>query len=188
MDRYNKGGALPLYQASSPSPIRRSPNAGLGLSSQFQISGYMMLASLCFWILMFYLGIKGFQYGMLYRTFDDESLDSIGCCSNFGGSIQDSLNFMETYAKGEAGPYLMRLGPETYTSEFKGTQSPAELTNIPTIVTAVSTADFYPVQSLIRQWKESIKPVFKEAKFIIYDIGLYSKEHELVGTMFIIDK
>lgn len=179
MDRYNKGGALPLYQtAAAP---RQSPNFGLGLRSQFEISGYMMLASLCFWILMGILAFKGFQYGTLYMTFDDESLEKVGCCSNFGGTMQDSLNFLETYPKGEAGPYLMRLGPETYTSDFKGTQSPKELADIPTIVTAVSTADFYPVQSLIRQWKEVIKPVFKETKFLIYNIGLYSRELELVS-------
>lgn len=178
MDRYNTGGALPLYQAASQT--KRPPEFGLGLRSQFQISGYMMLASLCFWLLMGFLAFKGFQYGMIYRTFDDDSLEKVGCCSNFGGTMQDNLNFLETYPKGEAGPYLMRLGPETYTSQFKGTQSPKELTDIPTIVTAVSTADFYPVQSLIRQWKEEIHNVFKEAKFIIYNIGLYSRELELI--------
>ena len=74
----------------------------------------------------------------------------------------------------------MRLGPETYTSQFKGTASPKELAGLPAIVTAVSTADFFDVQGLIKQIHEEIQPAFKDVKFLIYDIGLYSRELELV--------
>ena len=77
----------------------------------------------------------------------------------------------------------MRLGPESYTSQFKGTAAPKELEGLPAIVTAVSTADFFDVQGLIKQIHEEIKPAFKDVKFLIYDIGLYSRELELVcGT------
>ncbi|KAL4221033.1 hypothetical protein ACF0H5_019295 [Mactra antiquata] len=182
MDRYNKGGkdVLPLYQPKAM--MRKSPNhfPGVGLAEQFQISGYMMIASGIFWMCMIYFGIRGIQYGLMYRSFDDSNLEEIGCCTSFGGTLQDGLNFMETYDKGVAGPYLMRLGPETYNSGFKGTPSPKELENIPVIVTAVSSADFWHVQSLIRQWNEEIKPTFKTATFIIFDIGLYNKELELI--------
>lgn len=172
MARNKKGPSLPTYQP------RLSPNQGL--AEQFQISGYMMLASFIFWIIMIYLGFRVFGYAMLYRSLEDSDLEAVGCCANFGGTLQDNLNFLETYNKGVAGPYLMRLGPESFNSNFKGTQSPKELLDIPTIVTAVSTADFYPVQSLIRQWKEEIKPYYKDATFIIYDIGLYETELNLI--------
>lgn len=176
----NKGSGLPMHQPQFVP--RRNPNEGL--SQQFQLSGYMMIASCVFWMLMLYLGIKGFQYGMMYRSFDDDKLEAVGCCvTSLAVSIeQENLKLIDGYNKGEAGPYLMRLGPESFSSNFKGTQSPRELLDIPTIVTAVSSADFYPVQSLIRQWKEELKPVYKDAKFIIYDIGLYPRELELIKT------
>lgn len=177
MDRYGSGSTLPLY-STGPS---RPPMPKFGsFASQFNISGYMMAASLFFWLLMAYLAYQGFIYGTMYMSFDDDKLEEVGCCSNFGGSMLDNLYILETYEKGDAGPYLMRLGPESYTVPFKGTQSPMELMDIPPIVTAVKSADFYHVQSLIKQWKEEIKPAFKNAIFIIYDIGLYAKELELI--------
>lgn len=183
MDRYGKGGTLPLYSAGSGKPANKKhpPVMSLGLSRQFEISGYMMLASLIFWLCIFYGLYTGFGYLMMYRSFDDNKLEEVGCCSNFGGTLQDNRNFIETYAKGDAGPYLMRLGPETFTNTFKGTSAPKEVETIPPIVTAVSSADFYHVQSLIRQWKEEIKGVMKGAKLIIYDIGLYQSEADLVS-------
>lgn len=185
MDRYGKGGALPLYSSGTSKPdARPRPHVmSLGLSKQFEISGYMMLASLIFWMCIGYAGFTGFKYLMLYRSFDDASLEEVGCCANFGGTLQDNRNFIETYAKGDAGPYLMRLGPETFSNNFKGTPAPSELETIPPIVTAVSSADFYHVQSLIKQWKEELAGVMKNAKLIIYDIGLFNSELELVSAI-----
>ena len=45
----------------------------------------------------------------------------------------------------------------------------------------MASADFYHLQSLIRQWREDIKGVMKGAKLIIYDVGLYQSELELVS-------
>lgn len=177
MDRYNPN-PLPLYGNPAPRPAPR----GLGLSSQFQIGTKEVIASCAFWIFMCWLAFKGFQYGALYMTFDDSKLDSPECCKNFGGNLQDNRNFIEGYNKKDAGPYLMRLGPETYTSQFKGTASPKELSGLPAIVTTVSSADFFDVQGLIKQIHEEIQPAFKDLKFLIYDIGLYSRELELIRT------
>jgi len=71
-----------------------------------------------------------------------------------------------------------------YMLSIQGTQAPAQLTDIPPIVTAVASADFYQVQSLIKQWIEEIKPHIPNAKFIIYDIGLYKSESDLVGNIY----
>lgn len=179
MDRYNPN-ALPLYGNAAPRPPR-----AMGLGSHLQIGGKEVAASCCFWIFMCFLAFKGFQYGAMYMTFDDSSLDSTECCKNFGGTLQDNRNFIEGYNKRDAGPYLMRLGPETYTSQFKGTASPKELSEIPPIVTAVSSEDFFDVQGLIKQIHDEIQPVFKDVKFLIYDIGLYSRELELVSSQII---
>lgn len=184
MDRYGKGSTLPLYSTGPSKPEtggKRPPVVSLGLSRQFDIPGYMMLASLIFWICIGILVYTGFQYLAMYHSFNDASLEEVGCCSNFGGTLQDNRNFIETYSKGDAGPYLMRLGPETFSNNFKGTPAPTEMESIPPIVTAVSSADFYHVQSLIKQWREEIKGVMKNAKFIIYNIGLYQSELDLVS-------
>ena len=178
MDRYSQS-PLPLYGNSAQKAGPRPPN--MGLPSQFQISGYQVLASVIFWICMMYLGFKGFQYGVMYMGLDDGNMEALGCCKNAGGSIEDNANVVDGYNKGDAGPYLMRLGPESYTTKFKGTQSPKELEYIPTIVTAVQSSDFYDVQGLIKQINEEIRPAFNYVKFIIYDIGLWSKELELVS-------
>ncbi|WAR15205.1 hypothetical protein MAR_005310 [Mya arenaria] len=185
MDRYGKGSTLPLYGTGSSSgqtgPSKPSIVSNLGLSQHLQISGYMVLASCLFWVFMIYFGFRGAQYGLLYMSLDDADLDEIGCCANFGGTLQDNRNFIEKYPKGDTVPYLMRLGPETFSGGFKGTEAPGVLQDIPPIVTAVASADFYHVQSLIRQWKEEIKPHIPEAKFIIYDIGLFESEINLIA-------
>ena len=93
MDRYNPS-PLPLYGNPTPAPQRPAPK-GLGLSSQFQIGTKEVIASFFWWIFMFWLAFKGFQYGALYMTFDDSKLDSPECCKNFGGNIQDNRNFIE---------------------------------------------------------------------------------------------
>ncbi|KAH3827209.1 uncharacterized protein LOC127881861 [Dreissena polymorpha] len=180
MDRYGKGGALPLYQASGPAGNPKAGTLGLGLSKHMQISPYMVVASCVFWLCMLLLAVRGAQYALLYSAIDDSDLDKIACCNNFGGDIEINRKTIESYPKGETVPYLMRLGPESLKSNFKGTPSPTELTEIPPIVTAVSSDDFYHVQSLIRQWREEIKKSHPTTKFIIYDIGLYESELNLI--------
>lgn len=178
MDRYSKN-PLPLY--GNPAP--KAPQFhGMGMRSQFQITGPQVVASCLFWVLMCFLAFKGFQYGAMYMSFDDSNLDSPECCKNYGGSIEDNRNFVDGYNKGDAGPYLMRLGPESYTSQFKGTPSPKELEHLPAIVTAVASADFFDVQGLIKQINEEIRPAFKNINFLIYDIGLYNRELEIIRT------
>ena len=186
MDRYGKGGTLPLYQTKTPKKaskakaMKPAPVINLGLSRQFEISPHMMFASLIFWICILTGTYIGITYLIMYRSFNDAQLEEVGCCGNFGGSLQDNRKIIETYPKWDAGPYLMRLGPETFSNTFKGTPAPSEFDTIPPIVTAVASADFYHVQSLIRQWREDIKGVMKGAKLIIYDVGLYQSELELV--------
>ena len=182
MDRYGKGSSIPLYSSGPSRPQAPQKFVGLGLRSQFEISGYMILASFIFWICIGIFAFKGFQYAKLYHSLNDSDLDQLDCCKNFGGTMEDNLNFIETqYEKGDSGPYLMRLGPETYEGDIKGTPAPKETDTIPPIVTAVSTSDFYDVQALIKQWKEDLKPNLKDGKFIIYDIGLYARELDLVS-------
>lgn len=182
MDRYGKGGGtLPLYQAGGPAGKPKAASMGLGLSQHMQISPYMVVASCVFWLVMLLLAIRGVQYAILYNAINDSDLDKIACCNNFGGDIENNRKIIEAYPKAETVPYLMRLGPESLKSNFKGTPSPTELTGIPPIVTAVSSADFYHVQSLIRQWREEIKISHPTTKLIIYDIGLYESELNLVS-------
>ena len=180
MDRYSQN-PLPLYGNAAQRNVPRPP--GLGIPPQFQLTGYQVLASCIFWIFLMYLAFKGFQYGAMYMSFDDGKLEVPECCKNYGGSVEDNANFIDSYNKGDAGPYLMRLGPESYTSKFKGTESPRETDHLPVIATAVASSDFYDVQGLIKQINEEIRPAFNSVKFLIYDIGLYSKELELVSIV-----
>lgn len=129
MDRYGKGSTLPLYGTGpSQKPAQFRPSlANFGLAQSMQISGWMVLASCIFWMCVIYSSFRGVQYALMYRSLNDADLDQIGCCSNFGGTLQDNRNFIEKYPKKDTVPYLMRLGPETFSEDFKGTKNVQKL-------------------------------------------------------------
>lgn len=146
---------------------------------QFPLSPYMFLASLVFWTCMSYGGIKGIQYFGVHRRLDDTDLVP-NCPVKFGASVEENIIVVENYTRGESTPYIKRIGSQKFTDSFTGDEAPADLIEIPPIVTAVTSADFYNVQRLIEQ-TASVAPEKKvPVKLIIYDLGLYAKEAKLV--------
>lgn len=148
---------------------------------QFPLSPYMFLASLVFWTCMSYGGIKGIQYFGVHRRLDDTDLVP-NCPVKFGASVEENIIVVENYTSGESTPYIKRIGSQKFTDSFTGDEAPADLIEIPPIVTAVTSADFYNVQRLIEQ-TASVAPEKKvPVKLIIYDLGLYAKEAKLIST------
>lgn len=102
-------------------------------------------------------------------------------CTHTFKTFNENMHIVEHYKKSDAGPYLRRLGPEAKTGSAVKRETPAELKSTPPLVTAVSSEDFWDVQGLIKQFNEKLRPVYSDVQFIIYDLGLYSKEAELVS-------
>lgn len=146
---------------------------------RFPLSPYMLLASLTFWIIMGYAGIKGFQYFAVHRRLDDSDLVN-DCPNKFGSTIEENIIVVENYTSGESVPYLKPIGSQKFSDSFTGDEAPANLVEIPPIVTAVTSADFYDMQRLIEQIA-SVPPTKNlKIKLIIYDLGLYAKEAKLI--------
>ncbi|XP_046577938.1 uncharacterized protein LOC124285707 [Haliotis rubra] len=75
---------------------------------------------------------------------------------------------------GVALPYIVRIA-----SEKGHTDEVPNDSNIPTIITAVSSAQFYQVQGLIKHLK-AIEGYYPDLNLVIYDVGLYKREFELL--------
>ncbi|KAK3593260.1 hypothetical protein CHS0354_012351 [Potamilus streckersoni] len=168
------------FDSNPPLPLYGNFGAGGKKAPAFPLSPYMVVASVCFWLFIAAFTFKGCEYFLLYKFIDDSDLEVTNCCEHLGSDPIENEKFVQNYPKGDAGPYLMRLGPERYSSNFVGTESPRELSNIPTLVTAVTSSDFWDVQGLLKQFNHRLKKLFPDAKMIVYDIGLYQSETELL--------
>lgn len=91
---------------------------------------------------------------------------------------QENLKRVANYPKGDAGPYLLRL------------QSVHESTkNLPAkklcpLVTAVWSSQFYQVQGLVQHITD-LRTEHLDITFIVYDLGLYRREREIVSPCLI---
>ena len=91
---------------------------------------------------------------------------------------QENLQVIFNYPSGEAAPYLARFASEK--SEI--TDYPMESDKMPPIVTAVRSSQFYQLQGLIKNLHE-LKAEIPDIKLIVYDLGLYSREKEIVSMI-----
>ncbi|OWF55359.1 uncharacterized protein LOC110460707 [Mizuhopecten yessoensis] len=161
--------ALPTHNAG------KSTTATTGNPARsFPLSPYMVLMSLLFWMCIAYLSFKGFQYLAVHRTINDDDLDGF-CDAVFSKTLEENVKFVNMYPKGEAGPYIGRIGSQKYKDTFQGEEAPKELSKIPPIVTAVTSDDFWIIQGLIKQVVEG-NAKGMNLQLVVFDIGLYASE------------
>ncbi|KAH9513414.1 hypothetical protein Btru_032953 [Bulinus truncatus] len=151
------------------SPISPNPPS----KPQFPLTPNMLLLSACFWLFMFTLIYESIIYGTMYSRITMEADLNRECHEKFG-SEDENLKKIDNYSIGDAGPYIFRLRP------MPQTEYPIESVSLPPIVTAVSSLEFYQLQGLVNHIMEDLISTYQDLKFIVYDIGLYSKERELV--------
>ncbi|XP_033763648.1 uncharacterized protein LOC117344888 [Pecten maximus] len=164
---------LPTHNVSKPA------TSAIGKSGRsFPLSPYMVLMSLLFWTFIAYLSFKGFQYLAVHRTINDDDLDGF-CDAVFSKTYSENVKFVNSYPKGEAGPYISRIGSQKYADTFQGEEALKELTNIPPIVTAITSHDFWIFQGLIKQISEGNKKGM-DLHLVVFDIGLYASELDLM--------
>ena len=145
------------------------------LHRSFPVSVGLMAMSVVFWVVIILVVYHAISLFSLYTSIMDEADLESTCDSEF--SSQRSVNFERVmrYPQGSAGPYLQRFKPEKVASARQTAPG-----GLPPFVTGVSSKTFFAVQGLIKQFRKDI-PELKRAKLIIYDIGLYKKERELVS-------
>ncbi|CAC5382268.1 unnamed protein product [Mytilus coruscus] len=146
---------------------------------QFPLSPYMLLASMAFWTLLTYASFKGIQYFGVHRRLDDTDLVP-NCPVKFGATVEENIIVVENYTGGESTPYVKRIGSQKFSDSFIGDEAPVELKDIPPIVTAVTSADFYNLQRIIEQTASIAPKKNIKLNLIVYDLGLYSKEAALI--------
>ncbi|XP_071146264.1 uncharacterized protein [Mytilus edulis] len=146
---------------------------------QFPLSPYMLLASMAFWTFLTYASFKGIQYFGVHRRLDDTDLVP-NCPVKFGATVEDNIIVVENYTGGESMPYVKRIGSQKFSDSFIGEEAPVELKEIPPIVTAVTSADFYNLQRIIEQTASIAPKKNIKLNLIVYDLGLYSKEAALI--------
>ena len=83
------------------------------------------------------------------------------------------------YPKGDSGPYIAR-----FTSDHSDIQGyPVDSHKLPPLVTTATSAQFYQLQGFIRHVHEDLKTEHSDVKLIVYDLGLYRREREIVSWM-----
>ena len=83
------------------------------------------------------------------------------------------------YPKGDSGPYIAR-----FTCDHSDIQDyPVDSHKLPPLVTAASSAQFYQLQGFIQHVHQDLKAEHSDVKLIVYDLGLYRREREIVSWM-----
>ncbi|XP_055863565.1 uncharacterized protein LOC106071276 [Biomphalaria glabrata] len=141
----------------------------------FPITPNMFILSACFWTIMFVLIYECIVYGTMYSRITMEA-DLHRKCQEKFGSEDENLNKVDNYSFGVAQPYIFRLKPAAKAKE----DYPMETTTLPPFVTAVSTSEFFQLQGLINHIMEDLMTSQSDIKLLVYDIGLYKKERELI--------
>ncbi|XP_062614084.1 uncharacterized protein LOC134275805 [Saccostrea cucullata] len=175
----SKKSALPLHNKQKN--VKAPPSIfspGTLSPRSFPLSPYTVLGSFLLWI---FIGLAAYKCLLYFGTYRSLDSDLIGSCDvHLKKSLEENLKIAENYSKGDAGPYLKRIGSQMYGDTFAGTPSPQELPNIPPVVTAVSSAEFFQIQGLIRDIEDVNKSGKILIKLIIYDLGLYRNEKEIM--------
>ncbi|XP_060076122.1 uncharacterized protein LOC132555772 [Ylistrum balloti] len=165
---------LPTHNVSKPAM------STMGKARSFPLSPYMVIMSVLFWSCMAFSSFKGFQYAAVHRNINDDDLNGF-CDAVFSKTHEENIKFADMYPNGEAMPYIRRIGSEKYAETFQGEEAPKELSQIPPIVTAISSDDFWIIQGLIKQLIEgNEKGSGLTIKLVVFDIGLYQSELNLL--------
>ncbi|ESO83692.1 hypothetical protein LOTGIDRAFT_236521 [Lottia gigantea] len=134
----------------------------------------VLASSLLFWIVLVTAGYFCYIYVTLFMQISDET-DLSKQCSQFKNEDSNNFNIVKSYPVGKAKPYLLSYGlKENNLQPVTSIEQP-----LPFLVTAVTSAQFYQVQGLIRHIDQDLSKV-QDLTFIIYDIGLTDKEYILV--------
>ncbi|XP_005101163.1 uncharacterized protein LOC101846889 [Aplysia californica] len=142
---------------------------------QFPLTSNMVVMSLLFWIVISALVYLVVSYSILYARIKQES-DLDGPCRQIFSTLkEENLKILENYTYGDASAYLARLKPPSSVEDF-----PMESNTLPPLVTGVTSDQFYQLQGLIHHLAEDIKPTHSDVQLIVYDLGLYQKERELL--------
>ncbi|XP_041377536.1 uncharacterized protein LOC121389933 [Gigantopelta aegis] len=141
----------------------------------FPVSIGLMLMSAVFWVVIFLVVYHAVSLYSLYTSIADETDLEGTCQAQFSPQLSVNLERVMRYPRGTAGPYLLRFRPERMAHVEQQTSHDG----LPPFVTGVSSKTFFSVQGLIKQFRKDI-PELKEAQLIIYDIGLYTRERELL--------
>ncbi|KAK3104897.1 hypothetical protein FSP39_012838 [Pinctada imbricata] len=171
-----KGPILPTNRNS----IKNKLDAPIFASRQFPISIWGFLSSLIFWCIMAFLAVKAFQFLSVYHTLNNEDIDG-DCDEEISKSMDENMRIIESYPMGDAKPYLDRIGSQRFTDSLVGTPAPQEMTSLPPVVMAIASEDFQTVQRSISKIKENNDKGKFVVQLIIYDIGLYKSEKEILN-------
>ncbi|CAL1536647.1 unnamed protein product [Lymnaea stagnalis] len=151
-----------------------SPNPETSLRKpEFPMTFNMLLMSFLFWITFMILIYQSIKYGKIYSRITQEADLKIECRDTFGTKDENAKR-VENYSVGDAGPYLHRLKPVAK-EDF-----PVESKVLPPVVTAINSDQFYQFQGLVNHIMEDMHTSISDIKLIVYDIGLYRRERELV--------
>ncbi|XP_071109027.1 uncharacterized protein [Haliotis cracherodii] len=144
------------------------------LRQKFPLSAAMMVCSCMTWVCIFAGMYYSVTFTLMYFKVTKEA-DTVGPCKEpFSSVSSENFKKVDNYPRGVALPYIVRMSPE------KGhTDEVPKDSIIPTIITAVSSAQFYQVQGLIKHLK-AIEGYYPDISLVIYDVGLYKREYKLL--------
>ena len=101
------------------------------------------------------------------QRFTDEK-----CNARYEPTFEGDLNFVRAYNMSAATPYLEKL--QLVDSPFSTTFLPH--VKVPVIVTALSSNHFKENMGLLANIDKVVRPVFKDVKIVVFDIGLKTQE------------
>jgi hypothetical protein len=101
------------------------------------------------------------------------------CQHQFHANYEENLAVVHNYPKGDAAPYIARFASDK--GEFE--DYPIESDKIPPIVTGVWSNQFFQIQGFIKHIHEDLLPKHPDLKLIVYDLGLYQREKEIVSCI-----
>ena len=133
------------------------------LGSTFQADSAAIMNSTLI-LLFFALG----QYNCFYLQ---------ECQAKFSTDPLENLKYIQMYPRGDSGPYIAR-----FTSDHSDIKDyPVDSPKLPPLVTAATSAQFYQLQGFIQHIHVDLKKEHSDVKLIVYDLGLYRREREIVS-------
>lgn len=147
------------------------------LRNALAISNRALLVSLIFWAFIVAVVYNFGGYILMYAriTSDDADLEG-NCLAQFSPSLEDNLQYVHSYPKGDAGPYIAR-----FPSDHKAFEDyPVDSDQLPPLVTGAASRQFFLLQGFIKHVHADLKVAHSDIKLIVYDLGLYAREKEIL--------
>ncbi|KAK7476785.1 hypothetical protein BaRGS_00031946 [Batillaria attramentaria] len=140
-------------------------------------SNKTMIMSFIFWLIIMYglYTVSGYIFVGLRVSFDDADIAG-ECKETFRPNRETNLDRIFRYPRGDSGPYIARFSSDQSPIE----DYPIDSNKLPPLVTAAGSAQFFLLQGLIKHIHDDLKEEHADLQLIVYDIGLYRRERELI--------